>query len=277
MTISWLNGEFTDGTLTVDAHDRGFMLGDGLFETIAVVNHRPLWLAEHLQRMKRAAAELGIPFVAGLAERGVKAVLTKSSKKSEVLRVTLSRGVASRGLGSDGAKPTLLLTLDGFPAANLFQPCRLKVSTIRRNEFAPSSRLKSLSYIDGILAAREVMGDADDALMLNMAGAVASTTIANIFLLRKTALVTPALDQGVVAGITRGVLLDNTVGVFEAKVEIRDLFMAEAVFLTNSLRFVRPVTHINGESLVTGSLEGLKDMLCTLARKQCGIDPRSLI
>lgn len=277
MSRVWLNGNFTDGSLTLDARDRGFLSGDGVFETIAVINHQALWLDEHLQRMALAAEELGIPFDSQRLRGGVAAVLRKSRDGLEVLRLTLSRGVTARGLAGDGSEPNLLITLDAFAVQNLFQPCRLKVSTIRRNEFAPSSRLKTLSYIDGIMAAREVAGDADDALMLNTSGHVASATIGNIFLTRNGELVTPALDQGILAGITRRVLLDSTPRPVERTVHLSDLFNADAVFLSNSLRFIRPVSHINGESLVTGSLDGLKDALCGLAQRQCGIDPRSLI
>ena len=277
MSVVWLNGAFTDGSLKLDAHDRGFLLGDGVFETIAVINHKPLWLAQHLERMEAAAAELGIPFDSAMSRSGVAAVVEKCQSKLEVMRLTLSRGVTARGIVGEGSEPSLLVTLDAFATKNLFQPCRLKVSTIRRNEFAPSSRLKTLSYIDGIMAAREVAGDADDALMLNTAGHVASSPMANIFLLKNGRLATPALDQGVLAGITRGMLLDNMPGTAEGKIELADLFSADGVFLTNSLRFVRPVTHINGESLVTGSLDGIKEVLCGLAQKQCGIDPRGLV
>ena len=277
MSAAWLNGAFTDGSLKLDARDRGFLLGDGVFETIAVINHKPLWLTQHLQRMEAAADELGIPFDRRMSGTGIEAVLGKSQSKLEVMRLTLSRGVTARGIAGEGSEPSLLVTLDAFATKNLFQPCRLKVSTIRRNEFAPSSRLKTLSYIDGIMAAREVAGDADDALMLNTGGHVASSTVANIFLVKNGRLITPSLDQGILAGITRRHLVDNSSKCTEKRVQLSELFNADAVFLANSLRFVRQVTHINGESLVTGPLDGIKQVLCGLAQKQCGIDPRGLV
>jgi branched-chain amino acid aminotransferase len=141
--------------------------------------------------------------------------------------------------------------------------------------------LKTLSYIDGIAAAREVAGDADDALMLNTRGHVASSTVANIFLLQGSELTTPALAQGILPGITRRALLDNTKRMgftpIEKTVSLEDLFRAEAVFLCNSLRFVRPVTELNGEPLGKRSLDDLKDGLSMLAKQHCGIDPRALM
>jgi branched-chain amino acid aminotransferase len=273
----WFNGVFSGGAVQIDAHDRGLLLGDGVFETVAVMNGKPLWLADHLARMRRAALELGIPYDIENMKAGVASVLQKSESRMEALRITLSRGVSGRGLAGEGNAPGLLITLDRFEASNLFQPCRLMVSTIRRNEHAPSSRLKTLSYIDGVMAAREVATHADDALMLNTAGFVASSPIANVFILKNGELITPAPDQGILCGITRGLLLDLADRPRARAVSLTELFTADAVFLTNSLRLIRPVSHINGEQLVTASLDGLKEALCVAAAKQCGRDPRSLV
>ena len=281
MSATWFNGAFVVGTLPLDPHDRGFLLGDGVFETVAVINRKPLWLDEHVQRMAHAAAELGIAFNAERTFSGLTEVLEKCAAPCEVLRITLSRGKAARGLAGDGTSPSLLITLNEFAAKNLFQPCRLKVSQVRRNEFAPSSRLKTLSYIDGIAAAREVATDADDALMLNTSGHVASATVASIFLVQGDDLITPSLDQGILPGITRRVLLNHAkeLGLkpVERVVPMEDLVRADAVFLCNSLRFIRPVMTLNGGPLGKGSLDRLIEGLGGLARKQCGINPRTLM
>lgn len=281
MSGVWFNGQFFDGTLPLDSHDRGFLLGDGVFETVAVINHKLLWLNEHLQRMSHAAAELGIPFNAEVLFAGLGEVLKRSQLQFEVLRITLSRGKTARSLAGAGTSPSLLMTLDGFDAANLFQPCRLKVSAVRRNAFAPSSRLKTLSYIDGIAAAREVAGEADDALMLNTHGHVASSTVANLFLLQGNELITPSLNQGILPGIMRRVLLDNAKKMGSVPVEktisLEELFRADAVFLCNSLRFLRPVTMLNGEPLGKRSIVDLENGLSVMAKKLCGIDPRALM
>jgi branched-chain amino acid aminotransferase len=281
LSAVWFNGAFVAGTLPLDPRDRGFLLGDGVFETVAVINHKPLWLDEHVQRMAYSAAGLGIAFNAEGTFTGLTEVLEKSEAQCEVLRITLSRGKAARGLAGDGTSPNLLVTLDEFAAKNFFQPCRLKVSQVRRNEFAPSSRLKTLSYIDGIAAAREVAADADDALMLNTSSHVASATVANIFVLQGDELITPSLDQGVLPGIARHILLGHAkkLGLepVERAVPLEDLVRADAVFLCNSLRFIRPVTTLNGEPLGKRPLDRLIEGLGELAKKQCGIDPRTLL
>ncbi len=269
MNIVWFNGDITPGKIAIDAQDRGFLLGDGIFETIAVNNRKPLWLKAHLERMEKAAFELGIGFAAGAIHSGVKTVLESSTADFEVLRITLSRGKTSRGLSGDGTAPSLLITLAAFSPGSVPEAFRLRVSGVRRNEFAPSSRLKTLSYVDGIVAAREVAADADDALMLNTAGHVASTTVANIFLLQGNELITPGLNQGILPGITRRVLLDNAEGfglkAVERVVEPDELFRADAVFLCNSLRFVRPVAQLDGKALGRRPIDNLKSGLRQLA------------
>jgi branched-chain amino acid aminotransferase len=261
LSVSWFNGKFADATIALDARDRGFLLGDGVFETIAVRGHRPIWLSEHLARMETAAMELGITFDAEFIGAGIAAVLERSQAGFEALRVTLSRGATQRGLAGECIAPSLLVTLDAIDASGSPPSVNLNVSTIRRNEHAPSSRLKTLSYIDGVAAAREVAGLADDALMLNTAGRVASTTIANIFLLRRDELITPGLDQAILPGVTRRKLLDSaskfSLTPVERAVMLEEIFAADAVFVCNSLRLARPVVKLDGRALGARLIEDI--------------------
>jgi branched-chain amino acid aminotransferase len=266
MSIVWFNGDFVTGRISLDAADRGLTLGDGLFETIAVVNSRPVWLNEHLARMASAAEDLGIGFDGDACRKGVSSVLEKSSGGHEVLRLTLTRGVvAGRSLSASGSAPSLLITLAKFDNPAVLPTITLATSTVRRNETAPSSRLKTLSYIDAIAAAREVASRADDALMLNASGHVASTTIGNLFVLKDQMLLTPALDQGILPGITRAKLLQQAgkLGLRprEAMLGANDLHAADAVFRTNSLRLVTQVTMLDGKSLRQGSVQFIRDRL----------------
>jgi branched-chain amino acid aminotransferase len=268
LSIVWLNGKFAGGDLPLDPADRGFLLGDGVFETVAVKTGRAIWLPEHVARMESAARELGIPFNREDVLSGVARVLGKSASDGEVLRITISRGVGTRGLAGNGKAPTLLVTLAAFSYAASPQACRVKISTIRRNEHAPSSRLKTLSYIDGIMAAREVAGDADEALMLNTAGHVASATIGNVFLLKDNTLVTPSLDQGILAGIMRRKIIEAQVfATVQRPVNRQELGEADAVFLCNSLRPLRPIGHLNGIELNQQPLDKLHSEITRLMLK----------
>jgi branched-chain amino acid aminotransferase len=276
----WFNGaRFPNAVLTVDAGERGLLLGDGLFETMLVVNRTPLWGNMHLARLEASAKELGIPFEREVADDALATVLDDAPETHHVLRVTLTRGSSARGLAANGFPPSLLVTLEPFDAALMLQPVSLVTSSIRRNEHAPSSRLKTLSYIDNIAAAREAASHgAEDALMLNAAGHAACTTIANLFLVKDGTLVTPARGQGILTGVTRQALIAAAqhlgMATDERVVHPEELRSADGVFLTNSLRFIRPVKSLDREALPQPDLSHLVAALCDTARLQCGRDPR---
>ena len=119
---------------------------------------------------------------------------------------------AARRAGSPpvGGSSSLLIMLDAFDPAMMLKPVALSSTAIRRNPRAVSCRLKTLSYIDNIAAAREAASHGvEDALMLNTEGNVACSTIANIFLLKGRTLITPSRDQGILTGVTRQTLLHS--------------------------------------------------------------------
>lgn len=268
-----------EGDLPLKPTDRGLLLGDGVFETLLVIDGVALWREAHLARMESAARELGIPIDIARIATTIDGLLGRASPGFHAMRITLTRGSAARGLAGEGKAPTHLVSVDALSKDLLFQPVRLATSSIRRNEHAPSFRLKTLSYIDNIAAAREAAAKgADDALMLNTAGKAASSTISNLFLLKGDQLITPSLDQAILPGIMRRALLDEAESLgltpVERPVAPFELKTADAVFLTNSLRFIRPVSALDGESLNTRVLDPLIDALCELAKQQCGRNPR---
>ena len=268
MSRTWFNGALIDGPLEVARGERGLLLGDGLFETMLVLNRTPLWGNMHLARLEAAAHELGLGFHRDSLDDAIAEILDGIPKLHHVLRVTLTRGSSS-----------LLLMLDAFDPAMMLKPVALSSTAIRRNPASVSCRLKTTSYIDNIAAAREAASHGvEDALMLNTAGNVACTTIANVFLLKGKALITPARDQGILTGVTRQTLLHSAAHLGlkpeERVVKPEELKDADAVFLTNSLRFIRPVTALDREPLAQADLSHLVQSLCEAARLQCGHDPR---
>jgi branched-chain amino acid aminotransferase len=279
MSVVWFNGAIVEGPLSLDPRDRGLLLGDGLFETILVLNKTALWRHMHLARMEGSANALGLAFDRARVDAAVDALLAVSTASRQALRVTLTRGAGPRGLAGNGGPSTLLASLEPLDPQSLFEPVTLARSLIRRSAASPAARHKTLSYIDNIAAAREAAArGAGDALMLNTDGAVACSTIANVFLLRDRMLITPARDQAILTGVMRQALLAaaHRLGFKseERRVALEELHMADAVFLTNSLRIVRTVKSLDGKPLATGDLTPLIAALCDAARLQCGRDPR---
>lgn len=273
----WFNGRLVkDASLSLDPSDRGLLLGDGLFETIAVFNAKAIWLDDHLQRLRAGAATLGLIADRTHIEAAVRDVLSEAQDRHGIMRITLTRGPGVRGLAAEGSRPNLLATLSPWVRGTLFAPASLVTSSIRRNETSPASRLKTLSYIDNVLAARQAAAaGCDDALLLNTSGHVAATTIANLFILRGDRIATPPVSAGILPGIARKKLLAFAKGE-EREITPADLTEADAVFLTNSLRLIRPVHSLDGTTLRRddAALASYLEKLCSLIAEESGIDPR---
>ncbi len=233
--------------MAVPVDDRGFTLGDGLFETLLVVEGKPLNWEAHIDRLHRGCEALGLPKPAPIdclsaAEYAVEAA---GPLRRAAVRINLTAGPGGRGLDRP-EQPGRGLTASASPIFGPGWPVRLLTSPIRRNEGSPTSRLKSLAYLDNVLARRDAgLRGADEALMLNNRGELACAAAANLFWIEGRELFTPALDCGVLDGTVRAALLART-GAHEVKAGPETLLAADALFLTNSLIGVAPVQSLDG-------------------------------
>jgi branched-chain amino acid aminotransferase len=288
MGISWFNGRLIDGPISLDPTDRGLTLGDGIFETLAVFNRRPAYLAPHLDRLGEGAEAFGIAISRAKIESGVGELCRAQPHEHGILRITVTRGPGTRGLAGSGDAPTVLMTLAAWQRRTINAPVRLATSTVIRNERSPTTRLKTLSYAENILAAREAAAKgADDALLLNSLGRVACTTISNIFIIRGAKLLTPPLSHGALPGIIRSrvMMLAASVGLDAQETEIhpRDLYSrplatSDMIFLTNSIRLIRPVTVFDEVPVpqnATAQVGSLLAALCEEIARDTGRDPRN--
>ena len=248
----WINGEL--GRDTVSVFDHGLTVGDGGFETIKLVRGEPFALTRHLRRLAFSARGLGLPepdeeFVrAGVAE----ALSGAEPWELGRLRITYTGGPGP--LGSDrGTEGTTTIVIAGeqkpFPATAAVQ-----VVPWPRNERGPLTGLKTTSYADNVLAlayARE--RGAHEAIFGNLAGNLCEGTGSNVFLVLDGRLVTPTLEGGCLAGVTRALVLE-WVGAEEADVPLEALRDAEEAFLTSTTRDVQPISLVDGKELPVGPL-----------------------
>jgi branched-chain amino acid aminotransferase len=250
----------------ISDQDRGFLLGDGVFEALLVVNRVPVWLPEHLARMKKAARKLDLPFDAAHIEAAVAQATSVLDRRPHALRITLSRGVTARGLAADADSPTLVVSAQPFDVYLIGASTTLAVSSVRRNPQSVSDRHKTLSYANNVFAAREAKTrGADDALMLNTDGFVACTSMANVFLMTGDTLVTPPEQDGVLPGIARRFVLEKApelgLSVDVRSVERDEIYDADGCFVTNSLRLIQPVKAIDGRDLGTADTQKLSKIM----------------
>ncbi len=269
----WYNGTiFSDDTALIHTNERGLLLGEGVFETILCQNGKAQFLTAHLTRLKHACQFFGFTFFNGFEEAINHFLAAHAHNAHNVLRITVSGGNGGRGLITRQNTPSYLMQLS--PVPDIMAYYRLYVSSIIRNVHNPSSRYKTLSYIDNISARREaVQSGADEALLLTAQGHVACAAAGNIFLYHEGTYITPPCNDGALNGIIRAQLLaaETIGGACFAKHSITQdmLKQAEYGFITNSLIHAIPIhsIHIGGSIYKKASPPDLEAILDFLQEK----------
>lgn len=249
----WLDGALVAAEAArIDPGDRGLTLGDGLFETMLAVDGRVAHLEAHLRRLRAGAALLRLALPPLDWPAVLAATLEANGLTRAALRLTVTRGVAARGLlpPTPPPAPTVLVTAAAPPPDP--GPARCVVATItRRNEHSPLCGVKSLNALDNILAKLEASDrGADDALLRNTAGRIAESSLANVFAVKGGIAHTPPLAEGALPGIMRGAVMARC-RVRETPLAVEDLARADEIFLTNSLG-IRPVVALDDRGFAPG-------------------------
>lgn len=264
--VIWLNGSLmAQKAARIEPADRGFLLGDGLFETILARDGRCVLLTEHLDRLRAGARDLEIPLPFELPEiaEAIKAVLEANALegRSQAVRVTLSRGVGTRGLlPPSEPSPTLLVSSVAYHRPIASNGASATIETrFRRNEGSALTRLKSLGCLDNIMALNVASrAGFDEAILLNNAGAIACASRANIFAAIGDRLLTPPISDGALAGVTRRFTIDlaSSLGheVCEARILPDMIAEASEAFITNSLIGVVALRRIDEATFDEGPL-----------------------
>lgn len=246
---------------SVSVRDRGFQYGDGLFETLAVVNGSPLLWDRHMQRLLHGAARLDIhaPSESLLRQEAEQVCL---SAGRGVLKIILTRGVSGRGYAPDKqAPPTRTVSLSpwpDYPAERrthgvAAQFCRTMIS---RNQ--ATAGIKHLNRVEQVLARAELEQDCREGLMGDEFGRVIEGTMTNLFIVSRDRLLTPDLSRSGVEGVMRGLVLERAVELsLEARVmdiDKSDVLQADEVFLTNCLIGLWPVRRIEAKEYPLGRM-----------------------
>jgi branched-subunit amino acid aminotransferase/4-amino-4-deoxychorismate lyase len=260
--LVFLNGQFVpEAQAVVPINDRGFLLGDGLFETMRVVGGKPFRFAQHLERMTRGADFLKIkpPFTPKELEKFSAQLIGKNNLPDSILRVTLSRGAGERGYGFNGeCKPTLAMTLHAAPPEKSIE-WNLVTSSLRIPAADPLSSFKTTSKILHVMARAEAKEKgADEALLVNTNGEVAETASGNLFWVYDDKICTVPTGRGVLPGITRAVVLEicQTLGLQVNKRVIKPeaLRNSQGIFVTQSALGIIPVSIFDDEPVGTSPL-----------------------
>ena len=260
----YLNDQFVeDDQARVSVFDRGFLFGDGVFETIRVYDSRLLFLNRHLQRLRQSCEWLGLSLPTSQPnwETLLQELIERNNLSHSMIRITLSRGVG--GLGPDPfgcSNSTVVIFPRPIPQLTEDEKkCGVSltiVETRRQPSCALPSQVKSLNYLNNILAKQEArMAQTFDGLLLNTEGFLAEATTSNFFFVKDQQLCTPSLQCGILPGITREIVLGlvkkEGIGLQEGAFRPEDLWGANEAFLTNAGFGVLPVNTIETRPLAS--------------------------
>jgi branched-chain amino acid aminotransferase len=264
-TKVWLNGKLVDREdAKISVFDHGLLYGDGVFEGIRSYNGRVFRLKEHVRRLFDSAngIRLAIPLAADELAKAVADTLQANGLKDAYIRVVVTRGVGTLGLDPNRCQsPTVFVITDKI---ELYPPELYKngleiitAATMRNHPNAVNPRLKSLNYLNNILAKIEAIDAGTlEAVMLNHQGFVAECTGDNLFIVRDGVLFTPPIAAGILEGITRDEIIaiagDFGIKVREENLTRHDLYVADECFLTGTAAEVVPVVRIDKRTIGDG-------------------------
>jgi branched-chain amino acid aminotransferase len=264
-----LNDELVDAAQAkVSVYDHGLLYGDGVFEGIRAYNGRVLKMRSHLARLFESARHirLQIPYSIEELEVAIRKTLEANQKRDGYIRLCVTRGAGTLGLNPYQCnEPTTFIIADSITLYphELYEKGMAVVtaSTIRNHPGALSPRVKSMNYLNNILAKIEAI-DAGvlEAIMLNHQGFVAECTGDNIFIVRELegepTLVTPPLNAGILEGVTMNLVIELAIaaGIAVRRFDLtkHDLYTADEMFLTGTAAEVIPVTKVDGRLIGNG-------------------------
>jgi branched-chain amino acid aminotransferase len=279
----YINGKLYDKEdAKVSVYDHGLLYGDGVFEGMRSYGGKVFRLQEHLDRLWESAQSiwLSIPMTKDAMAAAVNDTLRANDIKDGYIRLVITRGIGTLGLDPNRCgQPQVIVIADHivmYPPEVYDKGLEIvTVSTIRNHPAALSPRIKSLNYLNNILAKIEgLKAGCVEALMLNIKGEIAECTGDNIFLVKGGALYTPPFDAGILAGVTRSAVIElaaaRGIETREVPLTKHDVYVADECFLTGTAAEVVPVVKVDNRAIgrgVPGPItRDLKERFHALAR-----------
>lgn len=243
----YINGTYFDtDDAKISVYDHGLLYGDGVFEGMRSYDGVVFRLDDHIDRLWASARAilLEIPITREAMKRAVNETLAKNGLQDAYVRLVITHGAGSLGIDPfRTSNPQVIIIVDKitlYPAEYYENGLEIiTASTIRNHPAALSPRIKSLNYLNNVLAKIEgAQAGCVEALMLNHKGEVAECTGDNVFLVSKGSLLTPSIDAGILDGITRQTVIDlaveDSIQVREIPLTRHDVYVADECFLTGS-------------------------------------------
>ena len=261
----YINGKFVpQAEATVSVFDHGLLYGDGVFEGLRSYSGKVFRLEQHVRRLFESARAICLEIPMSQTDMCAAIDLAVGTNRIDdgYIRAVVTRGAGTLGLDPNRCSdPQVIIIADAIALypQELYEKGLeiITTSVIRNHPAALSPRIKSLNYLNNILAKIEgLKAGCIEALMLNHKGEVAECTGDNLFLVRDGTLLTPPLDAGILGGITREAVIELAL---EADIEVlkvaltkHDVYVADECFLTGTAAEVIPVVKVDDRMIGTG-------------------------
>lgn len=249
----------------VSVFDHGFLYGDGVFEGIRAYHGKVFRLEPHIKRLYESAKAIGL--VIPVPPEEMSNIVVESCRRNGIangyIRLVVSRGVGDLGLNPylcpKASVVCIAATIQLYPAA-LYESGLdiVTVATPRNHPEALNPRIKSLNYLNNIMAKMEaIRAGVQEAVMLNLQGFVAECTGDNIFIFREGKLITPSSTEGALEGITRNAVIElarkKGLDVRQERMSRFDIYTADEMFLTGTGAELIPVVKVDGRQIGLGT------------------------
>jgi branched-chain amino acid aminotransferase len=265
MNQIYINGKLYDkADAKISVYDHGLLYGDGVFEGIRIYDGKVFRLREHIDRLYDSARAiyLEIPMSREEMFEAVLNTVRVNDRKNGYIRLIVTRGAGSLGLDPrKTTDPQVIIITDDislYPRELYEHGLELvTAATIRNHPNALNPRIKSLNYLNNIMAKIEgIQAGCVEALMLNHKGEVSECTGDNVFLVKHGELRTPPIDAGILEGVTRNAVIElaraDKITVQELALTRHDVYTADEVFLTGTAAEVIPVVKCDGRLIGAG-------------------------
>jgi branched-chain amino acid aminotransferase len=247
--LVWVNGRVIDEREpAILATDHGLTVGDGVFESVKIVDGRPFALERHLARLEISAAAISLPLPdRAWLRQGIADAIAAAGPRAGRLRITVTSGPGPLGSGRGTHGPTTLVHVG--PTTTWAPTARVATMPWPRNERSPLAGVKIISYAENALALATARAQgADEAVLPNTAGHLCEGSGSNVFVVLDGVLYTPPLTAGCLPGVTRD-LVCEAVDVVVADLPFDVVHRCEELFLTSTTRGVHPVSHVDARAL----------------------------